>query len=247
MARRSPEYGSYSGGGLSPGIPYGRIGEGEKDLIVFQGGPGNIMPRGIGFRIFTRGLEPFLDDYTIHMVTRKAGLTQGYTTRDMSDDYAEMIRDEFGGHVDLVIGTSYGGMIAQHFAADHTDLFDHIVITMAAHKISEAGRRADYRFAELMSQGKEHAAGASLAEVIAPKGLLRAVMSAMLWMAGGSMLGERSETFADDILIEAQAELAHDATESLKRIRVPVLILCGVVDPGCTHPGERTSTSPRVT
>jgi pimeloyl-ACP methyl ester carboxylesterase len=45
------------------------------------------------------------------------------------------------------------------------------------------------------------------------------------------MLVDRgSETFVEDILIEAEAELGHEATESLTRIEVPVLVLCGDED-----------------
>jgi pimeloyl-ACP methyl ester carboxylesterase len=226
MGRRGVEYGSFKNG-----IPYVRLGEGAKDLVVFQGGPGNMIPRGIGLRMLTRGLAPLLEDHTLHLVTRKPGLPTGYTTRDMSDDYAQMIEEAFDGHVDLVIGTSYGGVIAQHFAADHADLCDHIVIAMAAHKGSEAGMQIDYRFAELMSQGRPRAASACLAEVLAPREPLRTLMRGVLWLAGSSMLDTTCETFASDILVEAQAELDHEATESLKRIRIPVLILCGAEDP----------------
>ena len=61
----------------------------------------------------------------------------------MSNDYAEIIRHNFGGHVGIIIGTSFGGMIAQHFAADHPELFDHIVIAIAAHWMSDIGQQFD--------------------------------------------------------------------------------------------------------
>ena len=38
------------------------------------------------------------------------------------------------------------------------------------------------------------------------------------------------DSFQKDVLIEAEAELAHEATESLKRIRVPVLVIGGTED-----------------
>ncbi len=226
MAQSKPEYGTFNNG-----IPYARFGTGSKDLILFFGGPGNTIPTGLGSQMFTRGLQPLRQDYTVHVVSRKSGLPEGYTTRDMSDDYAVMIQEEFDGHVDLVIGMSYGGMIAQHFAADHAERFDHIVIAMAAHKLSEVGRRVDHRFAEQLSQGKGRAAYAALAEIMSPNKILKPFMAALLWLGGEWGIGDQSDTFAQDVLIEAQAELAHTATDSLKRIKVPVLVLCGDTDP----------------
>jgi len=67
------------------------------------------------------GYGSLKDDYTVYVVLRKPGLPHGYTLKDMADDYAAMIREEFGGPID-VIGVSTGGSIVQHFAADHPDL-----------------------------------------------------------------------------------------------------------------------------
>jgi pimeloyl-ACP methyl ester carboxylesterase len=145
----------------------------------------------------------------------------------MSDDYAELIREEFGGHVAVVIGVSYGGMISQHFAADHADLCDHLVIAMSTHKLTEAGARLDTRFAELLSQGKYRQAGTAMAEVLAPAGIGRWLASAAMWLVGGALFGSRSDTFKQDVLIEAEAEVTHDSIESLKCITTPVLILLG--------------------
>ena len=47
------------------------------------------------------------------------------------------------------------------------------------------------------------------------------------WLLGGALLGIPSPTFRQDVLVEIQAELNHNATESLKRIKIPVLILIG--------------------
>lgn len=214
-------------GTFKNGIPYARSGEGEKDLVVFYGGPGNNLPRGAGSGMVTRGLHPLLDRYTLHLVSRKSGLREGCTTRDLSDDYAEMIEEEFGGHVDLVVGMSFGGMITQHFAADHAALFDHVVIAMAAHRLSEAGRRVDWQYADLISQGHSRRAMATLAEPMFPSGIVRPLATAFFWLVGASLLGSQPEVFKRDVMIEAEAELAHDASDSLGRIAVPVLVVCG--------------------
>jgi len=212
-------------GTFKPGIPYLRFGGGPKTLLLLAGGPGNVVPKGFGASGFTRGMAPFTPEYTIYLVTRKSGLPQGYTTKNMADDYAELIRQEFGGRVDLVVGASYGGLIGQHLAADHPDLFGHLVIAMAAHRISEAAKRIDARYAELISQRRDREAMALRAEAVLPEGVLRRALKAVLWVFGKPLLGPIDDTFRRDVVVEARAELAHDALDSLSRINVPVLLV----------------------
>ena len=70
---------------------------------------------------------------------------------DIANDYAAMVRDEFGGPVD-VLGISTGGSLVQHFAADHPELVRRLVIHSAAHRLSGQGKtRAD-------AGGEAHAA-----------------------------------------------------------------------------------------
>lgn len=217
-------------GTFKNGIPFAKLGSGEKIMLLFYGGPGNGIPRGFGLVFIVSGLKVFLKEYTLYILTRKSGLEEGYTTRRMSDDYAELIQEEFGGHVEVVIGISYGGMIAQHFAADHADLCDHLVIGMSTHKLSAEGARVDLRFAELVSQGRDREAAVAISEAIYPHGVMRWVMSALMWLMGGSFVGRHGDTFNKDILFEARTEVEHDALESIKKISVPVLLLIGGED-----------------
>lgn len=225
MVKIKPEYGIFKNS-----IPYARFGEGDKILLLLFGGPGNEVPKGFLFNIMAKGLKPFVEEYTIYVVTRKSGLHEGYTTKDMSNDYAEMIRDEFRGKVDLIIGISYGGIIAQHFAADHFELFNHIVIAMAAHKISEEGKQIDIKFAELLSKGNYKSAYATIADALIPPSFKRKFLKGILWLAGSFARKPESKTFSQDVLIEAKAEVEHESIDSLKKISVPVLILSGDKD-----------------
>ena len=211
-------------------IPYARVGTGGKTMLLFIGGPGNGIPRGFGFSTIISGLKLLLDEYTLYAVSRKSGLTEGYTSRMMSDDYAELIQQEFNGHVDLVVGISYGGMIAQYFAADHADLCDHIVIAMATHKATQEGVKIDQLYAKLASQGKNRQAGVAIMKALYPPGLMCALMSAAMWVIAPSYLGEKSSTYSQDVLIEAKAEEVPTPVQVLKRIRVPVLMLNGSED-----------------
>ena len=52
-------------------------------------------------RFFLGTYKLLQNDYTAYIVTRKPGLPDGYSMQNMSDDYATMIREEFGHPVDV--------------------------------------------------------------------------------------------------------------------------------------------------
>lgn len=206
------------------GIPFVRFGAGPKTMLFMAGGPGNTVPKGLGAAGFVRGMKAMTDEYTIVLVTRKSGLPSGYTTRDMSDDCAEMVREELGGHVDLVMGVSFGGMIALHFAADHADLFDRMVIAMSGHVVSDEAIGIDTRYADLISRGRDRDA-MSLRADAAFTGAARVLMKVVLWLFGKTLLGPVDDTFRRDVVVEARAEAQPIGADVLRRIHVPVLIV----------------------
>ena len=211
------------------GIPYLKFGTGPKTMLFFAGGPGNIVLSGLGASGFVRAMGAFTGEYTIVLVTRKSGLPEGYTTKDMSEDYAELVRSEFRGHVDLVMGASYGGLIAQYFAADHPELFDRLVIVMSGPVVSEDAKRIDLRYAELISHRKDREAIALRADAVFT-GAVRSLMRAMLWVFGKQLLGKVDDTFRRDVVIEARAEAAHDSRDVLDRITAPTLVVGSTAD-----------------
>lgn len=225
MAKPMWDYGTFT-----HGVPYLRFGQGAKTLLFLLGGPGNTLPVGAAAAGFLRGMRGFCEEYTIYLAGRKSSLPQGYTTRNMADDYAELIREDFGGSVDVLIGFSFGGLIVQHFAADHAELAGHIIIGGAAHKISAAAKQIDSQYAAYISCRADRAAMAVRAGALFPPGICRSLLAKLLWLVGPALLGPVSDVFRKDVLVEANAELTHDSMERLRRIRVPVLIVCGKDD-----------------
>jgi pimeloyl-ACP methyl ester carboxylesterase len=214
----------------SNGIPYVKWGSGKKTMLIFAGGPGNSLPKGFGFRMMVGKLDSLTGDYTMYMAMRKQGLKPGATTRDLSDDYAEMVKNDFNGYVDTVIGMSFGGMTVQYFAADHPECFKHAVIALAAYRMSEQGRKLDMDFARLVAIGKKREAACKMMGTLGKKGIGGVFVKAMAWLFGGTMFKGEYAAFNSDIIIEAEAENTHNAREALGRINVPVLIVGGTAD-----------------
>jgi pimeloyl-ACP methyl ester carboxylesterase len=216
---------------FSNGMAYGRWGDGRRTAIFIPGGPGNEIPKGIGLRIMMRQSAALVDaGFTVWQVTRKQNMPSGHSIEDMARDYAELIDIEFGGNVELVVGTSYGGIIAQYMAAQHADRFEHIVVVAAACDISADGKELDHSFAKLMSEGEKTEAGTVLM-----KGLFPRVPFGWMARFGGALMGRMMsgshDHYARDVLVEGEAEVAFDSRAVLPTIEVPVLLIAGDEDP----------------
>lgn len=219
--------------GLFPsGMAYVRWGTGPKTCLMLGGGPGNAMPRELFLSWLLRPYRPLVEEgYTIWMVTRKRDMPKGYTFADMADDHAQLIADEFGGKVDLVVGFSTGGQIGFYLAARHPDRFGHIVIAVAGYADDEQAKKILVPYARLAGEGRMDEAMASMFEVLYPS-LPRAMGRVLGKVQGRLMYGETHKSFARDVMVEVEAELACDARDVLSDIAVPVLMLCGDRDEG---------------
>ena len=134
--------------------------------------------------------------------------------------------DEFDGKVDLVIGEeAYGGMIAFCLAARHPDLFDHVAVWLAGHRLSEEGKELELGFGRLMAEGRTGDAGALLVRALMPglrvPGVDRIFGAVLVRMAFGTL----HQYFRNDVLVEAEAVAAFDGRQILPKIQVPVLLI----------------------
>ncbi len=209
---------------------YARWGDGPRSVLVIPGGPGNELPDGLGLRMMLYQYRPLLDaGYTVWIVTRKQNMPTSHTIEDMAVDYAGIMRTELDGVVDVVLGISYGGLIAQYLAANHSDCFLRLVVAAAGSTVSEEGKSLEYSYARNLSEGKWRQAATNLINGMFPNLPFR-------WMVGlgGALLAptfsEGHEHFAHDVLVEAEAEIAFDSRRILPTIVVPVLLIAGDKD-----------------
>jgi pimeloyl-ACP methyl ester carboxylesterase len=221
--------GSTRRGVFRNGMAYATWGRGPKTLLWIQGGPGSDAPSGMLLRVFTGMFEPFVDDgYTVWVPTRKRHMPRGHSVADMADDYAELIRAEFQGKVDVVVGESFGGMIALYLAASHPESFGHVAVVCAAARISEWGPDVDLRWTRAMKEGKRTEAGTVFTEYMLPREDQRWLRRLLGPLMGRLLAG--FEYPIEDAEIEAQAEAGYDARPVLSQIAVPVLLISGDQD-----------------
>lgn len=219
--------------GMFPnGMAFVRWGSGPKTLLVIPGGPGNAIPGSVFLSYILGPYRPFVEDgYTAWMVARRRDMPRGHSFADMADDYAQLIADEFGGRVDVVIGVSTGGQIGFYLASRHPDRFGHIVIAVAGYTDSDRAKEILLPYARLAGQGRTGEAMASMFEVMYPS-LPRSVVRVLGEVMGRLALGDTHPSYANDVMVEAEAELACDARDVLPDISVPVLLVCGDRDEG---------------
>jgi hypothetical protein len=168
-----------------------------------------------------------MGEYTTYLVGRTPGLPAGYTLQDMAADDAVMIREEFGGPVD-VIGRSTGGSIAQHMAADHPDLVRRLVPHATAHTLGEAASQAQRRTAQLARRREWRAAYAETLGLIVPRH--RWFTRAAVWL-GSLLLSLGAPQDPADLVVTIEAEDKHDFKERLAEITAPTLVIAGDKDP----------------
>jgi len=221
-------------GVFSNGIQYVRFGKGDDTLLVFSGGPGSTLPSGFMLRVFGQ-FKHVSKSYVVYVLGRKSELPEGYTTRDMAEDYAAVIRDEFDGGPLDVMGMSYGGLIAQHLAADHPELIRRLVIAMSCYRFSDEGNELDMRYAQLLSEGKKRAALKCLYPILDGGRIKKSILKFFMGYVG-PLLWSTPE-HPSDLLVEGKAEMAHDTKNRLAEIRAPTLVIGGDKDYYC--PVER--------
>ncbi len=203
------------------------MGEGDRVALAIPGGPGNSTPNLSS----VKPLSGLVDaGYRVVCVARRRNMPQGHSVEDMARDYAELIATEFNGKVDLIIGSSYGGIVSQYIAAEHDHCFDHIVVHVAACQVHPESVMFDYRFAKAINEGKLFQAGMIMAAGLYAGARLRWIMQIVLGAYVWFVARSEHDTFASDTLVEGEAERNFDSRAVLPDIKVPVLLIAGGAD-----------------
>lgn len=112
-------------------MAYVSFGKGNSTLIMLPGlgdglttVKGMAVPMAVAYRMYAK-------DYKVYVFSRKNGLEDGYSTKDMARDQAGAMRVLGIGRA-KVLGVSQGGMIAQYLAIDYPELVEKLVLAVTS-------------------------------------------------------------------------------------------------------------------
>ena len=213
----------------SSGVPYARLSDKGPALVIFTGSElEHVPPTKMTQQGFLVGLKRLTRQYAVYLMSRRPNLPRGYSARDMSDDYAGMIRADIGTPVHIM-GMSSGGSSAMHFAVDHADLVNKLVLAMTGYRLNANGRKVATIWRDLSLAENWPALyqrmGVDVAEGATPEW----VTKLMMCLFGKALLGQPKSGLDFAIVLESDMEL--DVADKLPRITAPTLVIGGANDP----------------
>ena len=205
-------------------MEYIRFGTGKKILVMLPGlgdslrsMKGMALPLAVMYRMFA-------GEFTVYVFGRRRGLPQGFTTRDMAGDQA-VAMEKLGIEKADILGVSMGGMIAQHLAIDHPAKVDKLVLAVTAAVKNPVMEESIGEWIALARRG-DHAAflDSNLRRIYSEDYCRK-----NRWMV--PILGKLTKPKSyGPFFAQADACLAHDALDALRRISAPTLVIGGERD-----------------
>lgn len=212
-------------GAFPSGHPYARIGTGPRVVLSIPGLSFTAEPAKPASvrRSWKRWLEPIeRHGLTVIDVGRRADLPAGSSSADIADDYATVIREQWGSAVG-VMGLSTGGGYAQWLASRHPELVDRLVLAYTAHVLPPEVAAVQRRAVDHFLAGRWRNGFALMAAWVVPEHAR--VASAVAWLVGPYVAGRPSDLRV--LRLDADADETHDATGALGGIRCPTLVISG--------------------
>ena len=217
----------FATGRLGNGIEHATWGEGPRTLVFLPGGPGSAVPHGVWLRMMGRSFEPYVEQgFRVRRLTRRRGMPPGHTVAAMADDVAAVLAEEPDGRAALVVGESFGGMIALHLAASHPRRVGLLALVASGPAVSDWCADVDRRLAEALRREDRTEAATVFGEYVMPGPRSRVLRRALATLTMSALLPRHEKALAD-ALVEVEAERACDAGPLLPRITAPTLVLAG--------------------
>lgn len=205
-------------------MDYIRFGTGGRSLVMLPGlgdslrsVKGTALPMALMYRAFTK-------TFTVYAFSRKSGLPQGYSTREMAADQARAM-ERLGIQKADVLGISMGGMIAQYLAIDYPEKVGKLILTVTSASPNPILRASIGDWVSCAQRGDHTAFMDSNVRRIYSEAYYRKNK----WLVPIMGMLTKPKSY-DRFFIQADACLKHNAYESLHQIHAPTLVIGGEKD-----------------
>jgi len=218
-------------GHLLDSFPYARLGDGQKQLVVIPGFGdsmfGGRYPPPVAWALQSY-FHRFIDEYTVHLISRPRGLPENYAIDDATEQYGQIL-DQLPSPVDI-LGISMGGFIAQELAARYPELVAKLVVSSSAHRVADAGRPLVSRCKQLADQHRWTRLRAELATTLYSDRDWRRYSLPPTIQSLGRLFFPRPAVPAD-VSRSLSAILDYDGAPTLGDIEADTLVIGGECDP----------------
>lgn len=205
-------------------MDYIHFGKGDRILIMLPGlgdglqtVKGSALPMAILYREFCK-------NFSVYAFSRKNGLPETYTTRDMARDQAKAM-DELGIRQASIFGVSMGGMIAQWLAIDYPEKVEKLILTVTCAKPNPILTESIQEWISFAKAGDHNAFMDSNVRRIYSEKYYRKNR----WMVPVMGLLTKPKTY-DRFYVQANACLSHNAWEHLHQIKARTFVVGGERD-----------------
>lgn len=209
-------------------IPYIRGGAGDRTAIVFFGANALFQPlhrvKPEDYALMTQRVLP--PGYVYYILGYDPNPPQRYGFDHIVRDFAQIVRDHTGRGV--IIGVSFGGFVAQRFAAEHPELVDKLVLLISAHRLSDEGRRKVLRQEAYMRRGDLYAFIKDMA-LLFRRPWYNWLLGFALWQ-GRHRLARTLNYPATLLRVYEDLFTDFDNAPYLNRVRAPTLVIGGTAD-----------------
>ncbi len=212
-------------GRLASGHPFARAGSGSRVVLYIPGlsFTADVPTTKATARAWKAWLGPIEEHgLSIVQVGRRADLAPGSSAADVADDYAAVIREQWGRAI-AVFGISTGGGYAQFLASRHPDLVERVVLGFTAHRITGEVKERQRHAVDHFLAGRWRAGWAEFGPWFMPR--FPRLGSAVTWLLGPYVGGRYDDLRV--LRIDADSDDAFDATDQLAAIRCPTLVVSG--------------------
>ncbi len=205
-------------------MDYVSFGNGSENLVMLPGlGDGLSTVKGMAL-VFSIMYRIYAKKFTVYVFSRKGNLQEGYSTREMAKDQADVMTG-LGISKANILGISQGGMIAQYLAIDFPDLVDKLILAVTSAKPNKVIENVISGWVEMATQENYKNLMIDTAEKSYSERYLKKyrLIYPFLGKTGKPKSFKR-------FLIQAMSCVEHNAYNELNKIKCPTLVIGGNCD-----------------